>query len=351
MAAPQSPFRHSGTSNGWTTFAFPASYRGDLEKEYGEIPDASRRLKVSDLESRVAPWFAGIPQGEQLAAARRLVAELLRVDVGGELLELAPWKVAAMLLELEELDKAKFEGVVSRGAWRGVPPLTGAAAAQPVPPPALPDAPQQQWQQLFERQMRAQQQQQAQMMLMLQQMQAEVQSLRSASPVPPAAASDGRPSAAPAAETAAAVAPRAYPKEAKDVLALADAIHSDPDGLIRDLEAAYVCGRAHLAGGELLETNFDMFRSWVQAMSTTVGWAQSPDHLRLGNDLLAAVRIQRLYVEKGHSRRDILRQVGEQATDPIDRAEAVLDARKERGVGKKPMHFKPRSGNARAGGK
>ncbi|KAJ9436018.1 Regulatory-associated protein of TOR 1 [Diplonema papillatum] len=102
----------------------------------------------------------------------------------------------------------------------------------------------------------------------------------------------------------------------------------------------YVCKLLHQVRTE----------SWIMSVSVTAGWMECPDQLRLGNDLLTAVRMQRLYVEKGHSRRDIMRQIGAQATDPLDKAEAVLDAKKEKSGGKK-MSFKPRTGNAKAGGK
>ncbi|KAJ9468507.1 hypothetical protein DIPPA_27561 [Diplonema papillatum] len=201
-----------------------------------------------------------------------------------------------------------------------------------------------QWRSLFEQQqqqLQLQQQQQAQMVLLLQKLQTDVQGLKGSKATGGAPVSGEQPDV---------VTPRVFPKEVKEVQALADLISSDPDGLVRDLEIAYVCGRTHLAGGELLETNFNMLRSWIMSVSVTAGWMECPDQLRLGNDLLTAVRMQRLYVEKGHSRRDIMRQIGAQATDPLDKAEAVLDAKKEKSGGKK-MSFKPRTGNAKAGGK
>ncbi|KAJ9442699.1 hypothetical protein DIPPA_24116 [Diplonema papillatum] len=222
---------------------------------------------------------------------------------------------------------------------------------------------QQEQMQAQQREMRAQQQQQAHMMQVLQQMQTQLMGI-SHQPSPAVASAAALPTSATPMEADApmdapvatvgqpvAVAPRVFVKEAKDVQSLANAIEGDPEGLVRDLEVAYVCGRTHLAGGELLESNFNMLRSWVLSVSATVGWLQSPDQLRLGNDLLTAVRMQRLYVEKGHSRRDLLRQIGTQAEDALDKAEAVLDSKKEKHGPAKKMAFKPRTGNAKAGGK
>ncbi|KAJ9455766.1 hypothetical protein DIPPA_25326 [Diplonema papillatum] len=242
-------------------------------------------------------------------------------------------------------------------------PKEGTSAGQTLPAAAPEVATMQVLLRQQQEQLEQQRRQQQQMMTMMTQMQAQLMGL-ARQPPPAVASAAALPTSATPMEADApmdapvatvgqpvAVAPRVFVKEAKDVQSLANAIEGDPEGLVRDLEVAYVCGRTHLAGGELLESNFNMLRSWVLSVSATVGWLQSPDQLRLGNDLLTAVRMQRLYVEKGHSRRDLLRQIGTQAEDALDKAEAVLDSKKEKHGPAKKMAFKPRTGNAKAGGK
>ncbi|KAJ9444522.1 hypothetical protein DIPPA_27386 [Diplonema papillatum] len=333
--------------------------------------------------------------------ARAVLAEA----IGATILEVAGLdlqRVLAILMLVYEEDEARVSLAVKKivGKFDVPPPslasliqapVEGSGAGQPVssasvPSAAVPSASppvtasagasmqdqlqrmvmqQQEQMQAQQREMRAQQQQQAHMMQVLQQMQTQLMGIsHQPSPAVASVSATALPTSATPMEADApmdapvatvgqpvAVAPRVFVKEAKDVQSLANAIEGDPEGLVRDLEVAYVCGRTHLAGGELLESNFNMLRSWVLSVSATVGWLQSPDQLRLGNDLLTAVRMQRLYVEKGHSRRDLLRQIGTQAEDALDKAEAVLDSKKEKHGPAKKMAFKPRTGNAKAGGK
>ncbi|KAJ9440999.1 hypothetical protein DIPPA_03167 [Diplonema papillatum] len=98
--------------------AFPASWRDRLTERFGELSEPSRRVRLSDLEAAVEPWFAGIPADLQLVAARGFVAELLGVEEDEELRNLAPWKVAATLVEIHGLDGAKFDDILATGKWR-----------------------------------------------------------------------------------------------------------------------------------------------------------------------------------------------------------------------------------------
>ncbi|KAJ9462808.1 Nematocyst expressed protein 6 [Diplonema papillatum] len=305
-------------------------------------------------------------------------------------------RVLAILMLVYEEDEARVSLAVKKIAGNfGVSPpslasliqapVEGSGAGQPVPSASVPSAAvpsasvappvtasagasmqdqlqrmvmqQQEQMQAQQREMRAQQQQQAHMMQVLQQMQTQLMGIShqpspavasvsaTAQPAPQPMESDGRQ------EEEEDVAPRVFAKDAKDVREWREPLLLDPWGLIRDVESAYVCGRAHLPGGEQLDSTFGMLRCWMLAMSATEGWTRSPDQLRLGNELLKQLRLQKLYVEEGMSRRDLLRQIGSQAEDPLDKAAAVLRGKKERGPTKKPA-FRPRQpGNGKAGGK
>ncbi|KAJ9450818.1 hypothetical protein DIPPA_03937 [Diplonema papillatum] len=379
-------------------YRFPSVLREAWTRSFAYEPPSKRKFRVREMESFCSTLF-GTCEEAVTDRARAVLAEA----IGATILEVAGLdlqRVLAILMLVYEEDEARVSLAVKKivGKFDVPPPslasliqapVEGSGAGQPVssasvPSAAVPSASppvtasagasmqdqlqrmvmqQQEQMQAQQREMRAQQQQQAHMMQVLQQMQTQLMGI-SHQPSPAVASAAALPTSATPMEADApmdapvatvgqpvAVAPRVFVKEAKDVQSLANAIEGDPEGLVRDLEVAYVCGRTHLAGGELLESNFNMLRSWVLSVSATVGWLQSPDQLRLGNDLLTAVRMQRLYVEKGHSRRDLLRQIGTQAEDALDKAEAVLDSKKEKHGPAKKMAFKPRTGNAKAGGK
>ncbi|KAJ9447987.1 hypothetical protein DIPPA_01171 [Diplonema papillatum] len=327
---------------------FPARLREAWSRKYASDSGEKLRVRVQRLQELCVRCFGPVSDSV-LPKVLLAVQELLGVPAS-EVAECDLVKALAILDALEGRDPSGVTQVVAKVTGRTLPAAPEMATMQVLL---------QQQQEQLEQQRRQQQQ----MMTMMTQMQAQLMGLAQ-QPPPAVASATALPSSATPIEAdapmdapiatatqPAAVAPRVFVKEAKDVQSLANAIEGDPEGLVRDLEVAYVCGRTHLAGGELLESNFNMLRSWVLSVSATVGWLQSPDQLRLGNDLLTAVRMQRLYVEKGHSRRDLLRQIGTQAEDALDKAEAVLDSRKEKHGPAKKMAFKPRTGNAKAGGK
>ncbi|KAJ9435571.1 hypothetical protein DIPPA_28212 [Diplonema papillatum] len=351
-------------------------------------------FRVREMESFCSTLF-GTCEEAVTDRARAVLAEA----IGATILEVAGLdlqRVLAILMLVYEEDEARVSLAVKKivGKFDVPPPslasliqapVEGSGAGQPVssasvPSAAVPSASvappvtasagasmqdqlqrmvmqQQEQMQAQQREMRAQQQQQAHMMQVLQQMQTQLMGIShqpspavasvsaTAQPAPQPMESDGRQ------EEEEDVAPRVFAKDAKDVREWREPLLLDPWGLIRDVESAYVCGRAHLPGGEQLDSTFGMLRCWMLAMSATEGWTRSPDQLRLGNELLKQLRLQKLYVEEGMSRRDLLRQIGSQAEDPLDKAAAVLRGKKERGPTKKPA-FRPRQpGNGKAGGK
>ncbi|KAJ9456154.1 hypothetical protein DIPPA_09319 [Diplonema papillatum] len=320
MAA--SPFRHSGTSNGRTTFAFTASWRDRLTERFDELSEPSRRVRLSDLEAAVEPWFAGIPADLQLVAARGSVAELLGVEEDEELRNLAPWKVAATLVEIHGLDGAKFDDILATGKWREM-----------VPPPCLQPSDQQRptaTEQLLlqqQHQIQMQQQQQADMMAMLMRMQRQLQALegkqdRPYTPQPGAtsAACDALPFP-PADVPARSPKVALYPEDATDVREWQAAMESDVARLVSDLRHKYMGGLQ----SEALVGAFERLRDWVHGVAQGGGWVENPEIVRLGNSLFQEVQFQYYWNVKHIPRAQLMRELAMTSDNPMQKAVAKVE--------------------------
>ncbi|KAJ9437229.1 hypothetical protein DIPPA_22446 [Diplonema papillatum] len=274
-------------------------------ERFGELSEPSRRVRLSDLEAAVEPWFAGIPADLQLVAARGFVAELLGVEEDEELRNLAPWKVAATLVEIHGLDGAKFDDILATGKWREM-----------VPPPCLQPSDQQRptaTEQLLlqqQHQIQMQQQQQADMMAMLMRMQRQLQALegkqdRPYTPQPGAtsAACDALPFP-PADPPARSPKVALYPEDATDVREWQAAMESDVARLVSDLRHKYMGGLQ----SEALVGAFERLRDWVHGVAQGGGWVENPEIVRLGNSLFQEVQFQYYWNVKHIPRAQLMRE-------------------------------------------
>ncbi|KAJ9456967.1 hypothetical protein DIPPA_16453 [Diplonema papillatum] len=158
----------------------------------------------------------------------------------------------------------------------------------------------------------------------------------------------------PKAELAPPAVVSSFVAEATEVTRWREQMDTDHVGLLRDLELAYVAGKRHLPGGDLLSDLFVRLKCWVVTAASTTGWDMLPEQVKLGNDLLLDLRMQRAFVEEGISRKAIVRGLQEKSEDPVEQVLAKLRAQRER-VGGPPQrraYKKPQvQGNAGAGGR
>ncbi|KAJ9450187.1 hypothetical protein DIPPA_20905 [Diplonema papillatum] len=121
-----------------------------------------------------------------------------------------------------------------------------------------------------------------------------------------------------------------FPADAHDVRDWVQPIQDDALGLVTQLEARYVSGLAHAAGGEVLSEAFASLKLFVMGAAYTSNWVNTP-FCELGNQLLRQLKVQHKYVTAKIPRRELMLQMAkhDEEAHPVDRAAAVILSRKK----------------------
>ena len=99
--------------------------------------------------------------------------------------------------------------------------------------------------------------------------------------------------------------------------------------LLIKLESKFV-GRAPPGPGvELLENYYNNLERFILAMEFIPGWDKNENAVSLGNNLLRDLKIQNMYCMNGTKRSDLINQLKTEANDPLQKANAVLMAKKK----------------------
>ncbi|KAJ9462535.1 hypothetical protein DIPPA_25588 [Diplonema papillatum] len=339
-----SPFLRT-SSTGFVNFAVPV----DVKPLFGDIvgPTFSRRnVKLTEASGWAMHFFSAAEgAGAQVLRAQEVLYDMLELGEGDELRAKVkawePWKLAMVLAEAAVVNKGLFRRVMkARGLWKeGAPaiPTVGATESDggAVTPPQLPE-----------------EEADGSVADLRKEVASLAATVRQLTELVASGERPAGPSSVDGRELVeVAVPPPAlkFAAEATDVFAWRDAMRDDAEGLVRDLETAYVAGRQHMPGGDQLVSAFSMLRCFVLANAQTDNWDRSAELLRLGNELLLNVRLQRMYVERGLSRKALLREVQHQSDDPLEKAAAKLLTQKERQP-RQAWRPRPKQGNGRGGG-
>ncbi|KAJ9450152.1 hypothetical protein DIPPA_24781 [Diplonema papillatum] len=333
---PRASVFYKESSSGHQGWTLPKEFTASFTELVGK-PFLRRYIVLSDLREWIIHFFGALPDGEQLPSAKAVVRDLLEVDVGSDLDEkveaLEAWKVAALLADASLINPRILKlAMKASSKWKaGAPELRRPdrddnadqeGPRPPTPPQSPPISPR-----------RAAVDDGAALRLelgALRQAVAELQSVKKG---------------APSESTL-----RSFVAEAKNVLDWKGQMAVDPETLVRDLDVAYVAGRRHLPGGDLLHDTFTRLKCWLISAATTDGWESCPEQVKLGNDLLLDLRAQRVYVEEGISRKSVMRGLQQLTDDPFDKVVAGIRGQREKSE-RPRRQYKKSQGNGKAGGK